>query len=410
MPLRMLTRLFSFSRTTSTPKPDRLAPFTSSPNPIRLCSMAPMEGDTAPLFRLPEELLEIVVEQALAEAVPASVLLLTCARLGRITRKLHYARIEYGGEAERFAKLVELMKARRDLRILVKEVTIRPVFDRDDSDGDSYAYPGTTHIFVRFPSLKTLRIIGAPLSLVTKTLASAPDSLLPPLQHVAIELSGAEWSRFSELSWWESLARFPDLGELTLSGRFNLGRSGNDRADPEERPQVPAMLKSLHTLTIGYLPAPTDGAAAFTDELPALTNLAVDGEEAMTSRWLSIAPPSLTHITLGAADDYKLDELPRQLGRFPDLQHLRLIGNGGLKNFVPFLRTNKLRHLELHYDTTCELFHDVGPLLDLICGPDRMSTSGRYTSGQTPTIAKRATSICETVSAPRSRARPTNTL
>ena len=165
---------------------------------------------------------------------------------------------------------------------------------------------------------------------------------------------------------------FPDLGELTLHGRFNLGRSGNDRADSGERSQVPAMLKGLHTLTIHCLPVPTDGAAAFADALPGLTHLALDGGEVMTSRWLSIASLSLTQITLSAADDFELDELPRQLGRFPDLRHLRLVGNGGLKDFVPFLRTDKLRHLELHYGTTCELFHVVGPLLDLICGPNRI--------------------------------------
>lgn len=43
-----------------------------------------------------------------------------------------------------------------------------------------------------------------------------------------------------------------------------------------------------------------------------------------------------------------------------------------MKDFVPFLRTDKVRHLELHYGAPCELLHDVGPLLDLICGPNRV--------------------------------------
>lgn len=81
------------------------------------------------------------------------------------------------------------------------------------------------------------------------------------------------------------------------------------------------MPKGLHTLTIRSLPAPTDGATAFADDLPALTNLALKGGEAMVSRWLSIAPLSLTRIKLWTTEDFELGELPRQLGSFPDLRH-----------------------------------------------------------------------------------------
>lgn len=338
-----------------------------------LQEMASTEGDTAPLFRLPEELLELVVEQALAARVPAAILLRTCRRLARIARKLHYARLKYGGEVERYVKLVDLLEMRPDLRKLVKDVTISSVFSRGDRGaGDRYGYPGTDRTLVRFPSLSTLRIIGASLSQVTQILAASSEKPLPPLQHVAIELLKAQWSRFSEFAWWKALARFPELDTLTLNGRPNPNRRVFEHTDPGDRSRVPATLKNLHTLTIQRLPTPTDGSAAFADNLPALTNLTLKDRESMVSRWLSIAPLGLTHLTLWIFEADQPDELPRQLGRFPNLQHLRLIGNFALKRFVPFLRTDKLRHLELQYDSVCEFSHDVSPLLSVVCGPDRI--------------------------------------
>lgn len=351
-------------------RPNHLAPFTSSFDPIRLCSMASEEGDTSPLFWLPEEILELIVEQAPAKSLP--VLLQTCRRLARIARKRLYATLRYGGEVEPYAKLVDLLEMRPDLHEFVKDVTITSVFNRRDRGaGDHYGYPGTDRTLVRFPSLTTLRIAGASLSQVTQILAASPTEPLPPLQHVAIELLAAEWSRFSEFAWWEALARFPDLGKLTLHGRPNPRRRGFEHADPGDRSRVPATLENIHTLNIYRLPAPTDGSAAFATDVPALTSLTLKDRESMMSRWLSIAPLGLRHITLWIMVYKPPGELARQLGRFPNLQHLRLVGNFALKDFVPFLRTDKLRHLELHYDTTCNLADDLEPLLDLICGPGR---------------------------------------
>lgn len=344
--------------------------------------MASMEGDTAPLFRLPEELLEIVVEQALADSVPAAVLLETCRRFARITRKLYYARIKYGGAWASYIKLVDLLETRPDLQELVKDGTWRPVINQRDSTAEACAHSATIRVFDLFPSLKTLRITDASPKEVAQILARPPGpvhpplqriAIHPPLQHVAIELPAGNWRRFSALCWWEALARFPDLGELTLLGTAFPWRNEGVRADPGERSQAPAMPRGLHTLTIQYVAPPTDGAAAFADDLPALTNLALADEESTVSRWLSIAPLSLTRITLDfTTHDAEPGELAQQLGRFPRLQHLRLVHNFKLHDLVPFLRTDKLRHLDLHYDTTGDLTDDLDTLLDLICGPDRI--------------------------------------
>ena len=333
--------------------------------------MASMEGDTAPLFWLPEELLELVVEQAPAESLPA--LLQMCRRLARIARKSLYATLKYGGEVERYAKLVDLLEMRPDLHELVKDMTITSVFTRGGRGvGDHYVYPGTNRTLVRFPSLTTLRIVGASLSQITRILAASSEKPLPPLRHVAIELLSAEWSRLSEFSWWESLARFPELRELTLHGRPNPSRRGFDRDGPGDRSRAPATLENIHTLNIHRLPAPTDGSAAFANDLPALRNLTLKDRESMASRWLSIAPVGLTHVTLWVMETSQPGELARQLGRFPRLQHLRLVGNFALKDFLPFLRTDKLRQLELQYDSVCAFHHDVYNLFSLVCDPDRI--------------------------------------
>ena len=274
---------------------------------------------------------------------------------------------------ERYAKLVDLLEMRPDLHELVNDITITSVFTRGGRGaGDHYGYPGTNRTLVRFPSLTTLRIVGASLSQITRILAASSEKPLPPLRHVAIELLSAKWSRLSEFSWWESLARFPELRELTLHGRPNPNRRGFDHADPGDGSRVPATLENIHTLNVYRLPAPVDGTAAFATDLPALTSLTLKDRESMASRWLSIAPVGLTHVTLWVMETSQPGELARQLGRFPRLQYLRLVGNFALKDFVPFLRTDKLRHLELHYDTTCDLADDLEPLLDLIRGPDRI--------------------------------------
>ena len=305
--------------------------------------------------------------------MPAAILLQTCRRLARIARKLHYTRLKYGGEVERYVKLVELLEMRPDLHELVKDVTVSSLFSRGArGTGDHYGYPGTDRTLVRFPSLKTLRIVGASLSQVTQILAASSEKPLPPLEHVAIELLAAKRSRFSEFAWWKALARFAALGTLTLHGRPNPRRRGFEHTDPGNRSRVPATLKGLHTLAIQRFPAPTDGSAAFADDLPALTHLTLKDGESMMSRWLSIAPLNLTHITLWIMEAYQPGELARQLGRFPSLQHLRLVGNFQFNNFVPFLRTDKLRHLELQYNSHCDFSRDVDLLLSFIRGPDRI--------------------------------------
>ena len=336
--------------------------------------MASEEGDTSLLFRLPEELLELVVEQAPAESVPA--LLQTCRRLARIARKRLYAEIAYGGSDRPYDKLVALMDTQPHLRELVKCLSIARVWPRFSwHSPDSRPYPGTARILAHFPSLKTLCIMGALPDRLTEIFASPPDHLLPPLEHIAINFPAPDRSvpgwrhTVRDHSWSKVLSRFPHLGVLSLHESANSGRP---IADEEERFRMPEFPKGLHTLTMEFLMVPTDGAAAFAD-LPALTTLTLQNSEWMISRWLRLAPSGLTHVALHLENFSETEKFSQQLGRFPRLRSLRLSGFLVLDDqLLDFLRASSLRHLELQY-IDVEIFSGhLGPVLSLLHGANRM--------------------------------------
>lgn len=135
------------------------------------CSMASTRQNTSPLLSLPDELLVLIVEQALAQTGTAANLIETCRRLARIAKKQHYARISYGGHAYRARKPIELMESRPDLRELVGDLTIAPVFDQGGhlSGDEDTGYPGDSRALGNFPALRIyasteLRRTGSPES------------------------------------------------------------------------------------------------------------------------------------------------------------------------------------------------------------------------------------------------------
>lgn len=185
-------------------------------------------------------------------------------------------------------------------------------------------------------------------------------------------MCAASWRSFSQVPWWGALSRFPELGELTLRENATLRRVAFERADHDQRLQARTIPRSVHTLTIEQLSPPMDGAAAFANDLPTLTKLTLEHREPIISRWLDIAPLSLTHIALHVADWGFMEGLSRELGRFPCLQRLRLSGGFALVTLIPFLRSSDLRHIELQYTTFSGVASDSNVLLDLIQGPDRI--------------------------------------
>ena len=340
--------------------------------------MDPGSEDESPLFWLPDELLKLVVEQALADGVPADTLLRTSDCLARIVREVHHPRIVYGGEKRRYDKVVKLMERRPDLRELVRDLTVTPVFEDGEGLADySWLYPGTARILIHFPSVQILRIIGASADQLAEILVAPLGPILPPLQHLTIELSPANAKSLRDSSWWKALPRFHDLAELTLQGRGSWSQRRRfqvvEQAEPKGCPRMPG-LDRVHTLTIRQLAAPTEGATTFANDLPALNRLILEDQEPMMiSRWLEILPLTLTHVALSLVGlSYMPDSVSRQLGRFPHSRHLSLSGAFGLHSFVPFLRQSQLSHIELQSSRRSALSLIAVVLFGLVSGPDRM--------------------------------------